>query len=535
MKVSHTIKLFVSGSNCWNRFLLTQISGFLSWMAFPNIGAHSTLAWICFSFWFLALRRAGWKERIVHGLMFGGWYCLPEKWGVFGKIIFDLFVHWHYSALFFVLFFSCFFFPFVVFSFASPHRRDNGILTTFYSAAWLTVLIAWTPAVFPINPALMIHDQPIAIQTADLGGVYAVVFLTLFVNFLSAEILYFVWQDRRQFLKYTLCLLLTVSFVAGYGMYRIREQKNLELVVDGHYANIAVLETRFLPNEPLASLLRQNPKGGYSAAEMTELAAKRFPQATVIVWPELPIQVTRKNESKLHEKVSSLASRLQKSILYSSMEEIHDATPAIEYCAARLILPDGTEAMRYRKTALIPFFESSPHPLLTGRKEDHYQAGNEEKVLPIDNRTLYIPALCYDLHSQKHLRSGIRLGGNVIVHMSSFYSFNKTSIPYVDYAMSKFCAVEYRIPLARSTNRGYGAFIRTTGEPVTGSETTPADRAIKSFPLFIPEKRSLYAKIGDLFLYCLTFVVVWDAARAIRVKLKGKHSTNAIVDCDKTS
>jgi len=59
MKYSHSVDMLVSGSNFWNRFLLTQISGFLSWMAFPNAGAHSNLAWICFSFWFLALRQAG--------------------------------------------------------------------------------------------------------------------------------------------------------------------------------------------------------------------------------------------------------------------------------------------------------------------------------------------------------------------------------------------------------------------------------------------------------------------------------------------
>ncbi|RJP18621.1 MAG: hypothetical protein C4527_28560 [Candidatus Omnitrophota bacterium] len=110
-------------------------------------------------------------------------------------------------------------------------------------------------------------------QTADLGGMPLVMFLIFWVNGLLAEILFYARRDRYRLWKYTLCLLLTVCFMVGYGAYRIYEQKQLENKGNGHYANVAALETRYLPNEPLASLTRMNPKGGYSALELTELCA----------------------------------------------------------------------------------------------------------------------------------------------------------------------------------------------------------------------------------------------------------------------
>jgi len=223
------------------------------------------------------------------------------------------------------------------------------------------------------------------------------------------------------------------------------------------------------------------------------------------------VQITRNNDSKLREKVSALANKIQKRVIYSSMEKVGDSAAAVEYCTARLVLPDGTEAFQYRKNSLIPFFESSPFPQLTRLSYVNFQAGNEEVVFPIDDRTTVIPSLCYDLHSPRHLRKGIRMGGNIIIHMSSFYTFDNSPVPYIDYAIAKFYAVAYRVPMVRSTNRGYGAFIQARGDAIEGSETTPKDRKIKSFPLFIPEKRSLYIYLGDTFLYVLTVFVLGRA------------------------
>lgn len=495
---------FLNGSSFRSRFLLTQISGYLTWMAFPNVGAYSSLAWICMVFWFLALRKAGWKERLFHGLMFSFWYSLPEKWGIFWKISSTHFLNWWIAFLFFGLFFVCYFIPFIVFSILSSNRPESPFRSIFLRCAAFTALFAWVPAMFPINPALMVHDQPIAMQTADLGGIHLVVFLVLWVNFLVAEMAILIGNDRRQFGYHSLYVALTVVFIVSYGSYRIHEQKRMEMDGKGHYTHIAVLETRFLPTEPLVSLVRQAKKGGYSAAELTELCAIHFPQASVIVWPELPIGIDPEDEPKLYDKVTGLAARLQKSIIYSSMETVRDSTPAIEYCTARLILPDGTESCRYRKRSLIPFYESTPFPILTGEGFSNYQAGKEDTLFPLDDKTRMIPSLCYDLHSQVHLRNGVRQGGNLIVHMSSFYAFDKSSIPFIDYTIAKFYAIEYRVPLIRSTNRGYGAFIQTTGEAVKGSETTPKDRDINSVPMFIPDRRSIYTSIGDTFLYLLT-------------------------------
>lgn len=508
------IQSFFGGSNFWNRFILAQISGVLIWIAFPNVGAHSGVSWICFSFWLLALRQAGWKERIFHGLAFSLWYALPDKWEIIWQLSSDQFSNRYFAFLFVFVYFAGYILPFLVFSGLAPRWTNDRLVSIFNRCALLTVLIAWTPTLFPIYPAVMIHDWPIAMQTADLGGIYMVVFLLLWVNFLWAEMAVLAWSNRRRFGYCSLFLALTILFMWGYGAYRIHELKQMETAGKGHSTRMAVLNPRFSPDIPLEMLTRQLPKGGYSAMEMTELSAKHFPEASVIVWPELPIGINPGEGERLQKLVSALAIRLQKSIIYCSSEIVDESTPANEYCTARLILPDGTEGGKYRKSSLIPFYEYTPFPRLSVARPTLYQAGEEDNVLPLDDKTLAIPSLCYDLHNIRHLRNSVQRGGNIIVHMSNFHAFHPSIVPLIDLTMAKFYAIEYRVPIARSTNWGYGAFIQATGETVKNSLTIPMERKIKSFPLFIPDTRSIYYSIGDLFLYVLTGWVIWIGTKS---------------------
>ncbi|RJP18622.1 MAG: hypothetical protein C4527_28565 [Candidatus Omnitrophota bacterium] len=132
MRYYDLIRSVVSGSSFWGRLLLTQISGILAWTAFPDVDAHSVLAWICFSFWFLSIHEAGWKERFAHGLMMGCWYSLPGKWGIFWQVCAGHFINYWVASLFFGLFIVSYMTPFVLFSLIPSILSGYLFSTTFF-------------------------------------------------------------------------------------------------------------------------------------------------------------------------------------------------------------------------------------------------------------------------------------------------------------------------------------------------------------------------------------------------------------------
>ncbi|MBZ0258502.1 hypothetical protein K8I31_20715, partial [bacterium] len=275
--------------------------------------------------------------------------------------------------------------------------------------------------------------------------------------------------------------------------------------------------------ETLKSLVRQNSHETFSALEWSARAMEKHPGANLIVFPEASVDTTKLNrKQELIDKLSEFASHNNKSILFNVLDEISDATPARFYNSEQRMLSDGTIGAKYAKKILTPFYEYNPLQAWLPVDDFYFEPGHESGVIPYENVNL-VPAVCYEIHSARHIRNSVREGGDLIIHAANFYTFGKGTIGYIDFAMAKLRAVENRVPIVRSCNWGYGAFIDATGSVIPGSYNPPTKRNALCFPVFIPNNRAPYTYIGDLFLYVLTLLTLVDLVGFSRLSRAGSY------------
>ncbi|RJP22073.1 MAG: apolipoprotein N-acyltransferase [Candidatus Omnitrophota bacterium] len=500
------------------RFFLVLLSSVITYFAFPSTHSISILAWICLAPFFTAIRNAGKIERLCLALLYGLLYSLPHNGPGIWAGIRSEYLSFPLSAVFFSLFFTCYLIPFLFFALIQPKLKQDGITASIQKSACFTVFLWWTPALFRVSPAHMLHDQPLMIQLADFGGIPCILFVLLLINMLFSNWIV-PFQDRKQRNRYPFAIIFILLVCSGYGFMRITQLHQQEKSGLEHCVQPLAIQTCLSGNEPISSLVRENRQQIHSALELSHAGLKKHPNADIIVWPEAPIDLYKQPhwEGILNRKIHAFSDLTQKSVLIGCQDLIADTSPAQYYNTARFVRPDSVSISAYRKNHLLPFYEYDPlrtlNPILA---DGCILPGTETVVFDIGEGCVIIPAICYEIHCLEHIRKGVRMGGNVIAHMANFQSFGKDGqIAYMDYAMSKFRAVEFRMPLIKACNWGYGALIQATGEVVEGSISPPGKRAVILFSLFIPCNRSLYSWSGDWFGFMLTGWLIWSVGHSV--------------------
>lgn len=459
--------------------------------------------------WLLSLHKAKWWERFLLSFLYGVLYIVPGQFGGIWSAIEHK--DWSFSLSMFliILFFGCYVVPFAVFGWIKPFLMQHNKRSVIRQCALFACLIVWFPTYFPVTPACMIHDQPLLYQTSDFGGLVVIIFTVLFVNISFTEMIR-QRKNRALLLHHAVSLAVFATCVLGYGYFRILQFEQQKETGNGKTAEIIAVQTRIRPIENMSSLLRQNSRQTFSALEWSAYAIQEYPNANLVVLPESSVDSTNENNrAKLISTLSDFTKHHQIPILFSYAEPIQDASPPLYFNTSQLMQTDGTFGDSYQKKILTPFYEYNPLETLYPLDGFQYQPGTTIKPIPLKSVNM-IPAICYEIHSPRHIRHCVKTGGEIIIHMGNFMTFGKGTINYIDLAMARLRAVEHRIPIVRSCNWGYGAFIEATGEIVPGSFNPPTKRIAHSYPLFIPNDRTVYTTVGDLFLYLLTTFVFID-------------------------
>ncbi|MBI1387156.1 MAG: apolipoprotein N-acyltransferase [bacterium] len=465
----------------------------------------------------LSLHKASLAERFCLGLLYGCLYSLPSQWMAIWVPVTNK--HWSFtfSCLLMALFFSCYVIPIVIFSLVKPFLTSKSVFSVLNQGVFFTCAIAWFPTYFSVTPACMIHDQPLFYQTADFGGLTFVIFTVLFVNISIAEIISN-YKDRRFMLQQMIILIAFLVFVVAYGYYRIEQFEHQKEINDGESIEVIAVQTKIQPKEGIKSLVRQNTHQKYSAFEWAAYAIKNNPKANLIVFPESPIDLTQTaSRYEYLKKLSEFAKKHEKTLYFNYAEQIEGASPPKYYNTSQLMMPDGKLGEKYRKIILTPVYENNPVENIFPIGTFYYKPGVEETVIQFNGANL-IPAVCYEAHSPGFIRNRVLKGGDIIIHTGNFQAFGTDVIACFDLAMVKLRAVEHRVPIVRSCNMGYGAFIEADGKIVHGSLNPPAQRNAESFSLFIPSRRAPYTAIGNLCLYSFTtfsLIKLWSVIREV--------------------
>jgi apolipoprotein N-acyltransferase len=361
------------------------------------------------------------------------------------------------------------------------------------------------------------HEAGALIQIADLGGVWLVSALVLFVNAAAA-------QGSRRWSAAALGVVV-VSIV--YGSIRLatlpRETGPVVGIVQ--------------PNIPqdVKNIGRQDSKLGREIFDkhvrLTSELVERHPEIAFVAWPESVLQTGifyDRSEKvwldegrfvSLREAVRIFKRPLLAGVLIGEVEppkfETVDQTNS-----ALLIGAEGTVVARYDKIRLVQFTEAMPFEpwipvkrivasFLKVRKVYEFRRGEGPVAFEAGGRRFGV-CICSENSYPDISRNLAGNGASAIVNISNEAWFRESAELDLMFAMGKFRAIENRVPVIRATNSGISAVIDAGGRPVRMLEDPEGRRKSVegSMAVAVPAGGgpSVFGRVGD--------AVAWMAAGA---------------------
>jgi len=373
------------------------------------------------------------------------------------------------------------------------------------AAPVLWVAVEWSRVYFPVPfPwALLGYTQYSAlplVQIADIGGVYLVSAVLVFMNAAFAELARAGWRGRPLLLAAVVGLPLAT---AGYGFARLASLDGRDggraVRVGVAQANIAQAEKwdRRFEDDTLETYLRLSREAADAGAEL-------------IVWPEaaVPFFVPQDPRSRWLSALSA-ETGAQLFVGTPGYERRAEGEDGVYYNRAWHVTPEGGLVRSYDKIQLVPFGEYVPFGFLLSWVDRAVEVvgdfGAGEEYVVFDGPARFSGLICYEGIFPALTRAFVAGGAELLVNVSNDAWYGRSSAPYQHLAMASVRAVENRVPLVRATNTGISAVIDRTGrirattalfEETWFVETVDAGYA-----------GSIYTALGDWFVYSILAVL----------------------------
>ena len=316
--------------------------------------------------------------------------------------------------------------------------------------------------------------QPALLQTASIGGVYAV---SLLAAASSAALAYSALAPSRG--AAWRALVATLAVVVANVAYGAVVLRTTEAATEG-LAAVALQ-----PNLPVTIATHPDRHGGPQQAydlaigrldrlgreELSREGAPPVPAPALVVWPEIPASYVYDVEVAFQSDLASFAERRGDYLLVNALGLAADGHTN----SAMLIGPGGRRAGEYAKIHLLPFGEYVPMrdvipfvdrvPALV----HDFTAGNEVRLLDAEGARIGA-SICFESAFPALAREARRAGATGFVNISNDAWFGPTPMPRQHLAHAVLRSVENRTEQLRVTNAGYSARIDAAGRVVDTTE-----------------------------------------------------------------
>ena len=381
----------------------------------------------------------------------------------------------------------------------------------------LEFLRGWLLTGFPW--ALIGYSQQnfsLAIQSADVTGVYGVGLMLIAVNALIAQLIQRPRQPSTWWAVAGVVVLLGSHF--GYGLWRsaqVTDERPDQL-------QVALIQGNFDQSQKWDPALQQATVERYLS--LSRQALRGAPD--LFIWPEAATPFFLQDHSELSARVHELPQQTGVPLLVGSPAYELGEDGEYRYLnSAFLIDTDGVSRGRSDKVHLVPFGEYVPlgkllsfiDKLVVGVGD--FSPGTISP-LPLGEHKLGV-LVCYEVIFPYLAREHVRLGTDLLVNVTNDAWFGRSSAPYQHLAMARFRAIENRIWIARSANTGITALIAPSGEitqsgPIFETLQMSGRVGLGAAPTF-------YTRFGDLFaIACLLITVVLGLAQECVVRMRRK-------------
>jgi apolipoprotein N-acyltransferase len=495
--------------------LLSILSGLLLTAGFPK-PAIFYLSWVALLPLLYSVEGKTWKQAIGLGIICGlahSWTCL--YWIHHAVYYYGGFSTMLSFVIFLVLGCTMCVYP-AVFALMAQRWRNAPLLYVF-GLPFIWVALEWARAFaisgFPwANMGYTQTPLKMLIQFADITGVYGVSWLVVFGNTV-------IYGFIRNYSRRAGIVFLAVFIVAAliYGFWRTGQIEAIQ--ARSTSLNVGVIQGNISQSRKWDPAFAAETVKRY--AVLTEECANKEPVPDIMVWPESAMPFYYGLEDELSPEVDRIVKNTGKPLLFGSIGvTMVDGKPRL---LNRAYLLDENAELKgaYAKQHLVPFGEYVPYSNLLFFVHQGATAGSMDFVPgrhagPIFFRGLPMGVLiCYEAIFPQISRETVRRGARILMNITNDAWYGDTGGPYQHLEISRWRAIEFRVPFVRAANTGISAIFDATGRECGKlALNTEGFLTCTVHPVLY---LSLYAKYGDVFVWFCVFVslcaVVFEIVR----------------------
>ncbi len=392
-----------------------------------------------------------------------------------------------------------------VFTLVAQKWRDSPVLSVFALpfawVAWEWALahapfsgFPWTNLGYTQTPLNML------IQAADITGVYGLSWLVVFAN---TAIFGLIRNQCR--LAGTTVLVVCVAAFLGYGYWRVENVKPVQRMAAPF--KVAVIQANIgqsLKWDP--AFLDETVK---RYVEMTQEAVASKPSPDIVFWPESAMPFLYAIDEKDSGTVNETVRKTGKPLLFGSIGVTSLDGKAKLLNRAYLLDENANLRGSYAKQHLVPFGEYVPmssvlffvHKLVEGSME--YTPGRERGPVYLGERAMGV-LVCYEVIFPEISREAVLRGARVLMNLTNDAWYGDTGGPYQHLEISRWRAIEFRVPLVRAANSGVSAAFDATGAEI--GRIPLNERGFLTMTVQPMRMWTFYAAYGDIFAWFSVFV-----------------------------
>ncbi len=484
---------------------LAVVSGLLMWLGFAGVELHLA-AMISMAPLMVAIRgRRGWNAFRTGWLMgfvgtAGGFWWITGMLKTFSGFPMAL------CVVFASLLWASTGFAFGVLAWIVSRADERNVPRLVSVPLAFAAVELVIPALFPWYLAASLHDVPVMIQTADLGGPMLISAAMVLGHTALSE----AWvrvgplSSRLRPLAWPLAFW---AFAIPYGYWRVSQvdaeaRTARPLRVGVVQQNLGLMQKR---TDPLLALHRHLDASRQLEREGVDL----------IVWSESAIAYRIPDEiTNIRDYIDVWD--LHTPVLFGALSVRGDEAHPRLYNTA--FMTDATGALRgfYDKVYLlafgeyIPLGETFPQLYEMSRNSGHFTRGSRMVSLPVPGGTV-APLICYEDILPGYVREFQRTASpDMLAVILNDAWFGDTAEPWIHNALSKFRAIEHRRDLVRAANSGVSSVIDAAGRTVAHSGTFTRENVRAT--MHLRKGATPYRYVGDWIAYLGLLLVAYTFA-----------------------
>ncbi len=357
------------------------------------------------------------------------------------------------------------------------------------------------------------QDFSLAIQSADVTGVYGVSFILVAVNCALAWLI--AEPRKRNAWGGAVIVAVLLAGHLGYGYWCERTKSDER----GESLRIALIQGNIEQGQKWLPENRQQTVDLYR--ELSRQAAEQ--PVDLLLWPEAATPFFLQDDGALQQQVKAVPGETQSALLVGSPSyEAHAEGQVKYYNSAFLFSPRGELLGRSDKLHLVPFGEYVPLKWLLGFLDKlvvgagDFSSGKLQPLLLADHKLGVL--ICYEAIFSELARTQVRKGSELLINLTNDAWFGRSSAPYQHLAMVRFRSIENRVWTARAANTGISAIIAPSGTVV--SATPLFERLQQGGVVGLGAEQTFYTRYGDVFALACLMLFCFACFALTRKKIK---------------